>query len=105
MTYRFSSGIAVEFKLNPTPEEAVMQNIYSLVHTTIGEIPCYRDYGLDKSYLSTPSIIGKNLALAAIADAMGKFCPELNIDQITFEGDVYHPEQMIAVMEVTDGNE
>lgn len=102
MTYALDSGTDIALTLKPTAEDAVRQNIYCLLNTPLGEVPCYREYGVDKSYLHMPTTVGEQVALSAIAEAMARFFPELNIDQVDFTGDDDHPDQLGARIEVSD---
>lgn len=106
MTYTIDTSEGVSLTLNPTEAEAVVQNMYCLLQTTLGEIPCYRDYGINKEFVSTPITVGQNMAISAIASAMARYFPELEIEQIEFDtANAEAPDQISARIEVTDGNE
>ena len=106
MTYTIDTSKSVSLTLSPTDTEAVAQNVYCLLQTTLGEIPCYRDYGINKEFVSTPITVGQNMAISAIASAMARYFPELEIGQIEFGvTDAETPEHLSARIEVTDGNE
>ena len=103
MTYTIDTSQGVSLKLNPTAAEAVTQNVYCLLQTTQGDIPCYREYGVDKSFVSMLTTVGENVALSAIAKAMADFFPELNVGQVEFSlFDTGAPEHISARIEVMD---
>ena len=102
MTYTIDFASDVKLSLNPTEEEATLQNLYCLVHTALAEVPCYREFGIDKSYISMPSNVAETMIVSAIADGMGEFFPELSVENLSFESDQDEPDSMAVRIEVTD---
>lgn len=103
MTYilDFSSGI--DLAIIPESEEmAMMQNLYCLLNTAVAEVPMYREYGLDKQYMSMPFDLAKTMIVAAAAEALGKFFPELKIVETTFKTEKDSPHILLPRFEVTD---
>ena len=88
-----------------TPEEETMQNLYCLLNTVLAEVPCYRNYGLDMSYLASPMNMARTMIVSAIAEAVSEFFPELRVGDVefTFDGDT--PDAMGCRIEVTDDDE
>ena len=103
MTYilDFSSGL--DLAIFPESEEmATMQNLYCLLNTTVAEVPMYREYGINKEYLSMPIDLAKTMVVAAAAEALGKFFPDLKIVDTTFKTDKDNPNILMPRFEVTD---
>ena len=105
MTYTVNSGEQVKFSLTPTEEEATLQNLYCMLQTTLGEVPCYREFGIDKSYIHMPTNVGQTVALSAIAEGLMKFFPEMDLGTVDFSEIADHPGTLSAKIEVTDGYE
>ena len=106
MTYTldFSYKPALTLK-PPTEQEEKIQDLYCMLNTVIAEVPCYRNFGMDMSYLSAPMNIAKTMLVSAIAEALQEFFPELHLENVdfAFDGDV--PDAMGCRIEVTDNNE
>ena len=86
-------------------EEEMMQNLYCLLNTTIAEVPCYRNFGLDKKYIAAPMNQAKTLIVVAIADALREFFPNLRLEKVDFSFDSNTPEAMGCRIEVADNYE
>lgn len=103
MTYTLDASSEVKLDLFPlTEEEETIQNLYCLIYTTLGEVPCYREYGLNKGYLFAPMNVAKTMFVSAIADALAEFFPNLRLENVDFEFDDDHPDAMGCRIEVTD---
>lgn len=86
MTYTIDFTYTPELTLAPeTPEEELMQNLYCLLNTAIAEVPCYREYGIDKSFLHVPVNVAQTKLVAAIAEALSDFFPELTLSRADFD--------------------
>ena len=86
MTYTLDTSSEVKLDLFPlTEEDETVQNLYCLLYTTLGEVPCYREYGLSKEYLSAPMNIAKTMLVSAIADALAEFFPDLRLENVDFD--------------------
>lgn len=106
MTHTLDFTYAPALTLNPkTPEEEKMQNLYCLLNTYIAEVPCYRTFGLDKSYMSAPINLSKTMLVAAIAEALSNFFPELRLEKVDFAFDGDSPDSMGCRIEVSDNEE
>ena len=106
MVYTIDFSYTPELSLSPgTPVDETMQNLYVLLNTVIAEVPCYRNFGLDKSYMSAPMNLAKTMIVAAIADALREFFPTLHLERVefAFDGDV--PDAMGCRIEVADSYE
>ena len=106
MTYTLDFTYAAPLTLDPkTPQDEKMQNLYCMLNTYISEVPCYRNFGLDKQYLSAPMNLAKTMLVAAIAEALNNFFPELRLDKVDFDFDGDFPDAMGCRIEVSDNNE
>lgn len=105
MTYTLDFSYKPDLKLNPTAEEEKLQNLYCLLNTVIAEVPCYRTFGMDKSYISAPMNLAKTMIVGAVAEALNEFYPGLRLEHIEFDFDGDNPDAMGCRIEVTDGDE
>ncbi len=103
MTYTLDTSSEVKLDLFPlTEEDETVQNLYCLLYTTLGEVPCYREYGLNKEYLFAPMNVAKTMLVSAIADALAEFFPNLRLENVDFDFDDDRPDYMWCRIEVTD---
>jgi len=103
MTYNLDFTTMQEMSLAPeTEEDEILQNLYCMLSTAIGEVPCYREFGLDKSFLHAPTSISGTMMIAAISDAMTEFFPELHLENVEFKFDSDHPDAVGCTIEVND---
>lgn len=93
--------MTLDFKTPPdltlfpeTLEQEIMQNLYCIISTEIGTIPLLRDYGLNMSYMHLPTQEAKTMMIAAISDAVSRYEPRVTIENINFDDDAEHPEQL-----------
>ena len=106
MTYTLDFTYANPLTLDPkTPQDEMLQNLYCMLNTTIAEVPCYRNFGLDKQYLAAPMNLAKTMLISAIAEALNNFFPELRIDTVDFDFDSDSPDAMGCRIEVSDNEE
>ena len=60
MTYTIDCSKGVALSLAPaTHVDEVIQGIFILLNTYIGEVPCFREFGIDPSYKDKPIPIAK----------------------------------------------
>ena len=103
MTYNLDFTELKQMTLAPvTEEDELLQNLYCMLNTTIGEVPCYREFGLDKSFLHAPTNISNTMMVSAIAEAMAEFFPELHLENVEFTFDNDHPDAVGCTIEVND---
>lgn len=106
MTYIIDFTYTPELTLAPeTPKDEVLQNLYCVLNTTIAEVPCYREYGIDKGYLHAPMNVARPKLVAAIAEALSKFFPEMSLGDVTFDYDEDSSDGMKCRIEVADNEE
>lgn len=106
MTHILDFTYTPELKLMPVdPEEEMLQNLYCVLNTTIAEVPCYREYGIDKSFLHAPANVARTKLVAAIAEALNKFFPEMTLSRVDFDYEDESPDIMKCRIEVADNEE
>lgn len=106
MTYTLDFTYANDLILQPkTQEEEVLQNLYCLMNTVIAEVPCYRNFGMDKRYLAAPMNMAKTMFVSAIAEALNNFFPELRLNRVEFDFDSDKSDSMGCRIEVSDNEE
>lgn len=100
ITVDCSKGIALTLK-PATTIQAIEQSIYLLLMTPRGEVPCYREFGLDANYLHRPINVAKALYVSAVADAIREFVPEVSLQRVTFTVNPLEPDKLYPKLEVT----
>lgn len=94
-----SKGIPLTFAPE-TREDQVIQELYILLNTAKGEVPYYREYGIDSSYLHKPINIAKTMYAAAINEGVNKFIPGASLKRVRFN-DASDPASLVPILEVT----
>lgn len=103
MTYVIDFSEGTELKIVPESDQAAtMQNLYCLLGTTLAEVPCYREYGIDKRYLFMPINLATTMVVVAVTDALKKFFPDKRVENVEFHVDKDYPDILIPRIEVTD---
>lgn len=103
MTYTIDMSYGVDLAIIPENEDAAtLQNLYCLINTTLAEVPCYREYGINKEFLSKPIHVAKTMLVVAVAEALEKFFPEKKIKNVTFKVDSDYPDRLMPRFEVVD---
>lgn len=103
MTLTIDTSSEVTLDLFPlTEEEELLQNLYCLISTALNEVPCYREFGIDKSYMSAPMNLAKTMFVSAIAEAIANFFPDIRLENVDFDFDEDNPGTMGCRIEVTD---
>lgn len=102
MRIRIDAQKSVPLSLAPqTKEQEISQNVLCIINTAKGSVPCYRDFGLDNTFLHRPMPIAQSAFAAAIADAVHQFEPRATITRVDFNQDPFNPGVMYPVLEVT----
>lgn len=101
-TYKIDCGAGVELSLAPANKgQRIIQELYVLLNTLKGTVPCYRDFGIDSEYIHKPIIAARALYAAAVTEAVSQYIPDIKISQITFEDDADDPTRLHPMLEVT----
>lgn len=96
--------LSKELKLELIPsskEQELVQNIYCIYKTFVGEVPMYRQFGTDPVYLHLPVSVAKSRLAAKLSEAIEKFEPRVRVDGITFKDDPTKPWNLNLTLEVT----
>ena len=95
-----SKGVAISLE-PPDRVQEVIQSIFILLNTMKGEIPCYRDFGVDGGYLHKPMKIAQTMYVSTITEQVERYVPGVQIDKIRFHNDPQAPTTLIPILEVT----
>lgn len=102
MTHVIDTSLPMDLSLNPDSREAeLIQQLYCLLKTDQGSVPCYREYGVDSEWLHRPINVARSAYSVAIMQAVKRFLPEVRIDSLRFTVSPLHPDRLYPVMEVT----
>lgn len=102
MRRRIDTSQGIDLTLIPDGvEKEILQNIYCILNTPKGSVPCYRDFGVDNSYLHRPMNAAQAAYMVAISEAITRFEPRVTINRITFRNDPVKPDTLYPVLEVT----
>ena len=79
MTYKVDNS-ETPISLNE-PEEIrnILQNIRMILRTPKGSVPCYRDFGLDWSFLDRPTTVAEVLVIPAVREAVEQWEPRVTV--------------------------
>lgn len=106
MTYTVKASDLSHLTLNEGNTVAsVVQNVAVILNTWKGEVPLFRDFGIDPELLHRPINVAKALLRADIIDTIGKYEPRATVMNVTFEADSLFPDRLnpIVELEVDDG--
>lgn len=77
---------AIDFFPSTTLEE-IIQNVRTIMTTTVYSVPLDRMFGLNPTMLDLPMPLSKARLTAEIVSAIEKFEPRVTVTQVTFAGD------------------
>ncbi len=100
---KFTIDMTKKYELTLAPRnrmEELEQSIYILINTMRGEVPCYREFGINTDYLHKPISVAKQQYAAAVAAAVERFIPGIQVRRITFAENVNSPGNLKPIMEV-----
>ena len=100
MTIDLSKELKLEL-IPGTKDKEIIQNIYCIYKTFLGEVPMYRQFGIDPSYLHLPMPVAKSRLATKLSEAIEKYEPRVRLDGITFQDDSQRPWIMNITLEVT----
>ena len=98
--YAVKAYMGSKINLAPeTREEEVLQNLSILLSTPKFTVPLDRDFGLSLRFVDKPLPVAESLFRAEILDAIEKYEPRVEVENVTFEqGDA--PGMLIPRVEV-----
>lgn len=101
MSYTVSNTDSAELELNESSYvDSVLQNIRCLLSTWEGEVPLYRDYGLNPELLHRPINVVESLLVADITDKIEKYEPRAQVINVSFTGESQTPDVLGISVEV-----
>lgn len=106
MTYTVDASGLTSLVLNETDTVAsVLQNVAIILNTWKGEVPQFRDFGLDPEILHRPVNVAKALLRADIIDTVAKYEPRATVVDVSFNVDSLYPDRLnpVVKLEVDDG--
>lgn len=68
--------------------EEIFQNIRTILSTPKGSVPLDRDFGIDLSYLDSPTPVTKAKLTTEIIAAVKRYEPRVSVTAISFTGDM-----------------
>lgn len=100
MAYIVTANTGGKINLAPkTREEEILQNVKFLLSTPKFTVPLDRDFGLAQRFIDKPLPVAESLFRAEILDAIEKYEPRVEVENVTFEqGDT--PGMLIPRVEV-----
>lgn len=90
-------------KLSLMPQsraDAIVQQLYIIIQTVLGEVPMYRQFGTNHAFKDMPMIIAKSMYIGAISDAIEKFMPEATLVNVFFDNASDYGDMMKCSIEV-----
>lgn len=86
MNYTVSAAMGNGLTLNEKdPIKSILQNISILLRTWRGEVPLFRDFGLQMSFLDKPVNVAAPVIIAEIREAMMKYEPRAELVSVKFD--------------------
>ena len=79
----------------------ISEEVRLVLNTPLGSVPCYREFGMDMSYLHFPMNSAMSLYASAAAEAIERNVPELRVNRIYYDEDKGDFDRMSPTIEVT----
>lgn len=76
---------SVNFAPRNTLEE-IIQNIRTIISTSKGSVPLYRDFGVNDSFLDKPVSVARNMIVKEVKEAIEKYEPRAKFQGINWNG-------------------
>jgi len=92
---RFEVTPAVKVKIGAKGVEEILQNIAVIIATPKGSVPLDREFGVDYSFLDTPTPKALALFRAEVAKAIEKYEPRAKVIEIDFYADPSSPHKLL----------
>ena len=101
MRYTVSATDLSAIRLNESEIiNSVLQNIAVILATPKGNVPLYREFGLENSFLDKPMPVAKVLMIAAVREAVEHWEPQATVVNVSFTEDAAQPGRLIPTVEV-----
>lgn len=106
MSYTVKSTDLSVIRLNESDAvESVLQNIRILLNTWQGEVPLYRDFGIDPEILHRPINEVENLLAADVIEKVETYEPRATVLDVSFAVSAKRPDTLEITVEVEVKNE
>lgn len=79
-------------------EEALSQQLRTLLATRAGSVPIVRDYGIDWSFLDAPPEVAESLFYQELLSKTEQYLPEIQIKSVTFEANSQNGEMQAKIV-------
>ncbi len=86
-TYLIGNLEGVNFAPETVVEE-ILQNVRTIISTTISSVPLDRDFGIDASYVDKPTAKAQAMLSSDIIRAVRTYEPRATISSISFTADI-----------------
>lgn len=101
MVYTVSTADTSKIILNETSYvDSVLQNIRCLLSTWQGDVPLYRDYGIDPTLLHKPINEVESLLVECISDQIEKYEPRAELLNVDFFAQPEKPDVLGITVQV-----
>lgn len=81
-------------------EREIARNVQTILTTPVGTCPLYRDFGIDVTSVDKPMDVAKNNYAVAAMEAVDRFEPRVQVQEVTFTQDAssgkFRPKVVIA---------
>lgn len=77
------------------------EEVWIVLNTPAGSVPCNRDFGIDMTYMHLPDNVAMSVYASAAAEAIERFVPGLRVVQVTFDEESAGTDGLIPTIEVT----
>lgn len=101
MSYTVSTADAEAIVLNENAYvESVLQNVRMLLSTWEGDVPLYRDYGLNPELLHRPINVVESLLVEDITEKIEKYEPRCTLISCSFSASNARPDVLGITVEI-----
>lgn len=88
MAYTVKASERAKINLAPaTLIEEILQNLSMIIQTVVKSVPLYRAFGISGAFLDKPTPAAETLIVSEIYEAVEKYEPRAEIQNIYFETD------------------
>jgi len=101
MSYTVSTTDVSKISLNETDYvESVLQNIRVLLSTWQGDVPLYRDFGINPELLHRPINAVESLLIEDVTEKIEKYEPRATVTQVSFDATSAFSDHLGITVEV-----
>lgn len=101
MEYTVSATDLQNVRLHEDDEvKEILRNVAIILATPKGNVPMYRDFGLDMSFLDKPMNVAKNMAVIPVREAIEEWEPRAVFKDITLFPDKSNPGKLSFTVQI-----